>query len=55
MSPEELTQAAEAVIRSFSSADPETQSRLMGLPAMAGLMAVWFPQAAKERQGPLAP
>jgi hypothetical protein len=55
MSPEELTQTAEAVIRSFSSADPETQSRLMGLPAMAGLMAVWFPQAAKERQGPLAP
>jgi hypothetical protein len=55
MSPEELTQAAETVIRSFPTADADTQSRLMGLPAMAGLMAVWLPRETKEREQPLVP
>jgi hypothetical protein len=55
MSPEQMAQTAEPVIRAFSGADPETQARLMSLPAMAALMAVWMPRAAKERGQPLAP
>lgn len=55
MSPEQMALAAEPVIRAFAGADAETRSRLMSLPAMAGLMAVWMPREAKERQQPLAP
>lgn len=55
MSAQEMGDVVAAVIQEFSSADPETQARLMGLPAMAGLMAVWLPREAKERGQPLAP
>ena len=51
MSSEQMAHTMEPVVRSFSAADPETQARLMSLPSMAGLMAVWFPREAKESGG----
>lgn len=55
MSPEQMAQSMTPAIRAFPSADPETRARLMGLPAMAGLMAVWMPREAKESGKPPAP
>jgi hypothetical protein len=55
LSPEQMGQSMARAIRAFPSADAETRSRLLGLPAMAGLMATWMPRAAKERGQPLAP
>jgi hypothetical protein len=37
-------------IRAYEAADEVTRSRILGLPVMAGMMAGWFPQEAKERR-----
>ena len=50
-----MAQSMAVAIGSFPSSDAETQARLMGLPAMAGLMAAWMPREAKERGEALAP
>ena len=49
MSPDQMAHSMKQVIRTFQAADDVTRARLMGLPVMAGMMAVWFPQEAKER------
>jgi hypothetical protein len=49
MSPDQMSHSMDQVIRTFQSADDDTRARLMGLPVMAGMMAVWFPREAKER------
>ena len=49
MSPDEVTRTMSDAIQSYQSAGtPERRERIMALPVMAGMMATWFPQAAKE-------
>jgi hypothetical protein len=55
MSPEQMAQSMEQVVQAFPPADTARRMRLMGLPMMAGMMATWFPRAAKEGQGPAEP
>jgi hypothetical protein len=55
MDPAQMAQSMALGISAFPGADEEMRARLMGLPAMAGLMAAWMPREAKERGGPLAP
>lgn len=55
MSPDQMANAMEQVLQAYPSADPARQMRLMGLPMMAGMMATWFPRAAKEGESPEAP
>jgi hypothetical protein len=55
MSPDEMANAMEQIRQAYPSADPARQIRLMGLPVMAGMMATWFPRAAKEGESPEAP
>jgi hypothetical protein len=54
MTTDQISASMLRVARRFSSSDADTRSRLMGLPIMAGMMAVWFPREAKEN-GPLTP
>lgn len=49
MGPDQMTRSMEQAIQTFQSGDDATRARLMGLPVIAGMMAVWFPQEAKER------
>jgi hypothetical protein len=51
MDPSQMARSMEQLIQSFDSADAVRRARLMGLPMAAAMMAVWFPQAAKERGG----
>jgi hypothetical protein len=55
LSPEQMAQTMAQTIRAFPAADAGTRARLMALPAMAGLMAVWMPREAKEGGQPLTP
>jgi hypothetical protein len=55
MSLDQMANAMEQVLQAYPSADPARQMRLMGLPVMAGMMATWFPRAAKEGESPEAP
>jgi hypothetical protein len=55
MDPGQMAASMEQLIRTFDGADATARARLMGLPVAAAMMAVWFPRAAKERQGPPAP
>lgn len=49
--PERLGRVLEWGIRRFAESDPESRERVLALPSMAALMAVWFPREAKERRG----
>jgi hypothetical protein len=51
MTPDQLGTAMEQAGQLYLSADPSSRDRMMGLPVMAGMMAVWFPRAAKEKGG----
>jgi len=48
MSPQQLTRSMEDAFRSYESASPAMQERLLALPLMSGMMAGWFPRHAKE-------
>jgi hypothetical protein len=49
MSPEEVSEVMEKAIGRYQSAGSGGgRERIMALPVMAGMMATWFPQAAKE-------
>lgn len=50
MDPGQLARSMEQLVLAFDAADTGTRARLIGLPLSAAMMAVWFPQAAKERQ-----
>jgi hypothetical protein len=52
MDTEQMEQSMEQVLQLFRSADTAGRTRLLGLPVMAGMMAVWFPRAALEGQSP---
>jgi hypothetical protein len=48
MAPEDLSQAMEQGIQRYQTQPEGTRTSTMGLPMMAGMMASWFPLAAKE-------
>jgi hypothetical protein len=50
LGPDALGRQMDGLVRSYRDADPETRSRMVGLPGMAVMMGIWFPRAAKERQ-----
>src|SRR5262249_17181953 len=54
MSAAQMEQSMEEVLQAFRSADTARRTRLLGLPVMAGMLAVWFPRAAQEGQSPAA-
>jgi hypothetical protein len=51
MNPDELRQSMEAGTAAFQSPDPAVRARAMALPAVAAMMAIWFPRAAKDGFG----
>lgn len=48
MSPEEITATMTDAIQTYQNANPTRREKMMALPLMAGMMATWFPHAAKE-------
>ncbi|MGV3723792.1 MAG: hypothetical protein ACO1SX_23080 [Actinomycetota bacterium] len=48
MNPDQLARSMEGAIRTYETADPATQKRVLALPMMSGMMAGWFPRLAKE-------
>jgi hypothetical protein len=50
MGPDAMAGAMAHLLQAYEAADSATRTRLLGLPVTAGLMAVWFPREAKERQ-----
>lgn len=48
MSPEEISSTMTDAIQEYHNAGPTRREKLMALPVMAGMMATWFPHAAKE-------
>jgi hypothetical protein len=48
MTPQQLTRSMEDAFRSYESASPAMQERLLALPLISGMMAGWFPRQAKE-------
>jgi hypothetical protein len=55
MSADQLGQAMEEGARLYQGGDAGSQMRSMSLPIMAGMMAIWFPRAAKERNAGAPP
>jgi hypothetical protein len=52
MSSEDLAQAMDQGIQRYLNQPADKRTSTMGLPMMAGMMAVWFPRAAKEGDRP---
>ena len=50
MQPDQIERSLRDLFRTYDSADPATQKRLMALPMMAGMMGGWFPRYAKEQR-----
>ncbi|HEU4753835.1 MAG TPA: hypothetical protein VFU47_12065, partial [Armatimonadota bacterium] len=50
MTPAQMEAALDPVVRAYHAADPSTREGLLGLPLVAGMMAVWFPRQAKEQR-----
>lgn len=48
MTPDQLARSMEAATQMYQNQEGENKTRVMSLPLMAGMMAVWFPIAAKE-------
>lgn len=55
MSADQLGQAMDEGARLYQGGDADSQMRSMSLPIMAGMMAIWFPRAAKERNAGAPP
>ena len=49
MTPDQLTGAMENAVEMWQTGDAGQRGRVMALPVIAGMMAVWMPRAAKER------
>jgi hypothetical protein len=50
MQPDQIEHSLRDLFRTYESADPATQKRLLALPMMAGMMGGWFPRHAKEQR-----
>ena len=51
MGPDQLKDAMEGAIRKYQGMDAGSRGNVIGLPVVAGMMAIWFPRAAKENGG----